>query len=137
MYWNSAYHLYTVIWDHEGMKSAFKGYEPQTIISSLREVLRSQTEEVPNRKKQLAATKTVDPVREAKLQTQLEQLNREREEEACGSYHDKRFSDNPEEKEALQRELASCPPSSQRYGRRRKCKRRNRRSVTFKHIEFC
>jgi hypothetical protein len=37
--------------------------ELQTIISSLREMLRSQTEEVSSLKKQLAATKTADPVR--------------------------------------------------------------------------
>lgn len=51
-------------------------------------MLRSQTEEVSHLKKQLAATKTADPVaaeRETKLQAQLEQLNREREEEACYS----------------------------------------------------
>ena len=57
--------------------------ELQTIIRSLRDVLRSQTEEVSTLKKQLAATKIVDPIaaeRDAKLQTQLEQLNQEREE---------------------------------------------------------
>jgi hypothetical protein len=51
-------------------------------------MLRSQTEEVSNLKKQLAATKTVDPVaaeRDAGLWAQLERLNREREEEACCS----------------------------------------------------
>lgn len=48
-------------------------------------MLRSQAEEVSNLKKQLAITKAVGPAvaeREAKLQAQLEQLNREREEEA-------------------------------------------------------
>jgi hypothetical protein len=47
-------------------------------------MLRSQSEEVSNLKKQLTATKTMDPAvaeREAKLQARLEQLNREREEE--------------------------------------------------------
>lgn len=88
---NSFFAFYTMLtW------GAADAAELQTIISSLREVLRSQTEEVSNLKKQLAATKTVNPVREAKLQTQLEQLNREREEEACCSYHDKRFADIPE-----------------------------------------
>jgi septal ring factor EnvC (AmiA/AmiB activator) len=59
--------------------------ELQTIVNSLREVLRSQANEVSNLKRQLATTKMVDPAaaeREAKLQAQLEQLNREREEEA-------------------------------------------------------
>jgi len=68
----------------------------------LREVLRSQAEELSKLKKQLAATKTADPTtakREARLQAQLEQLNQEREEEArypqmmtCPS----RFADIPE-----------------------------------------
>lgn len=66
-------------------RGAADAAELQTIISSLREMLRSQTEEVSTLKKQLAATKIVDPVAEAKLQTQLEQLNQEREEEACCS----------------------------------------------------